>query len=81
MAVVEIFSGTLWEAELVHSLLTDAGIESFVGNKAVSDYMLDPIRASAIKVMILDKDIREARLVIEQFTKNQSLQENEGENT
>lgn len=81
MAVVEIFSGTLWEAELVHSLLSDAGIESFVGNKAVSDYMLDPIRASAIKVMILDKDIREARLVIEQFTKNQSLQEDEEENT
>lgn len=29
---IEVFSGSLWEAELLKSLLENAGIESFLNN-------------------------------------------------
>lgn len=43
--VIELFSGTLWEAESIHSLLTDAGIQSFVRNTVVTSYLYDPCQA------------------------------------
>ena len=64
LRVVELFSGTPWEAELIHSMLTDAGIQSFVRNTAVTSYLYDPIQASGVKVMILETDMIEAQAVI-----------------
>jgi len=45
MRIIELFSGTLWEAESIHSLLTDAGIQSFVRNTVVTSYLYDPCQA------------------------------------
>lgn len=62
--VIELFSGTLWEAEMIHSLLTDAGIQSFVKNNVVNTYLYNPIQASGVKVMILESDLLEAQGIL-----------------
>jgi len=66
--VIELFSGTLWEAELIHSLLTDAGIQSFVRNTVATSYLYDPIQASGVKVMILESDRTEAQGIVNAFS-------------
>ncbi len=65
--VIELFSGTLWEAELIHSMLTDAGIQSFVRNTVATSYLYDPIQASGVKVMIMESDLTEARDIVKAF--------------
>lgn len=62
--VVELFSGTLWEAEMIHSILENAGIQSFLKNNVVNSYLYNPIQASGVKVMILESDLQEARGII-----------------
>ena len=47
--VIEIFSGTLWEAEMVKSLLQDAEIESFIKNSNLNTYIYEPIQASVLE--------------------------------
>jgi hypothetical protein len=68
--VIEIFSGTLWEAEMVKSLLQDAEIESFVKNSNLSTYIYEPIQASGVKVMILNSDSEKAKEVIDTYYRN-----------
>ena len=68
--VIEIFSGTLWEAEMVKSLLQDAEIESFVKNSNLNTYIYEPIQASGVKVMILNSDSEKAKEVIGTYYRN-----------
>lgn len=68
--VIEIFSGTLWEAEMVKSLLRDAEIESFVKNSNLNTYIYEPIQASGVKVMILNSDFEKAKEVIDTYYRN-----------
>jgi len=68
--VIEIFSGTLWEAEMVKSLLQDAEIESFVKNSNLNTYIYEPIQASGVKVMILNGDSEKAKEVIGTYYRN-----------
>ena len=68
--VIEIFSGTLWEAEMVKSLLQDAEIESFVKNSNLNTYIYEPIQASGVKVMILNSDSEKAKEVIDTYYRN-----------
>lgn len=67
---IEIFSGTSWEAEMVHSLLEDAGIRSFLKNNVLGEYLYDPILASGVKVMVLESDLEAAREIVEMYYGN-----------
>lgn len=67
--VIELFSGTLWEAEMIHSLLNNAGIQSFVKNNVVNSYLYNPIQASGVKVMVLESDLKEAQGILKDFTR------------
>lgn len=67
--VIELFSGTLWEAEMIRSLLSDAGIQSFVKNNVVNSYLYNPIQASGVKVMILESDLMEAQGIVKDFNR------------
>jgi hypothetical protein len=68
----EIFSGTIWEAELVKSLLSNYKIESFLKHNVITSYALEPIQADNVKVIILEKDVSVAKMVVEEFYKNQN---------
>ena len=68
--VIEMFSGTLWEAEMVKSLLQDGEIESFIKNSNLNTYIYEPIQASGVKVMILSGDYEKAKEIIDSYYRN-----------
>lgn len=69
-SVIEIFSGTLWESEMVTTLLKDAEIESFQKNTLLNSNLYDPIYSSGVKVMILGSDFEKAKEIIDDYYRN-----------
>lgn len=67
---VDIFTGTIWEVRLIQSLLADAEIESFVRDSSFGTFLLDPVKASNCKLMILEKDQKLAKQIVESYYKN-----------
>ena len=70
---VTLFGGNPWEAGLLKSMLEDAGIEVFLRDEALgtlAPWYAGPGGTSAVKVVISDADLEQARPVLEQFEKN-----------
>ena len=65
--IVEIFSGTLWEAGMIQSLLGDAEIESFTRNEIGTAYGYNPTYSESVKVMINSTDIDLATSIVENY--------------
>jgi hypothetical protein len=65
--IIELFSGTLWEAEMVKSLLEDSAIESFTRNSLLNSNLYDPIYAEGVKVMILSSDLPRAKEIVDDY--------------
>lgn len=65
--IIELYSGTLWEAEMIKGLLESAGIVSFVKNNVLQSYAIEPIRSEGVKVMISNNDLESARAIVEDF--------------
>ncbi len=63
----EIFSGTLWEAEVLKNLLNDYGINCFLKHNTLTSYALDPIQANNIKIIVLEKDYDKAKEIVNDF--------------
>jgi hypothetical protein len=68
--IIEIFSGSLWEAEMIKSLLEDSEIESFLRNNVLNTFWYDPIISAAAKVMILDIDFEFAKSIVDSYYDN-----------
>ena len=66
-ALIEVFSGTLWEAEMIRSLLEDSEIESFTRNSLLGSNLYDPIYSEGVKVMILSSDRERAQKVVDDY--------------
>ena len=54
--IIEIFSGALWEAEFIKTLLKDNEIDAFIKNSVLSTYVYEPLFSSGVKVMIRKSD-------------------------
>lgn len=67
---VDIFTGTIWEVRLVQSLLADVEIESFVRDSSFGTFLLDPVKASNCKLMILEKDRKLAKQIVDGYYNN-----------
>lgn len=68
--ILEIFSGTIWETEMITSLLKDAEIESFLKNPVLNSYAYNPIFSQEVKVMISNSDFEKAKGIVEGYCKN-----------
>ncbi len=68
--IIEIYSGTMWESELVKSLLQVANIESFLRNTVLNSYAYEPIISEGVKVMISNSDFVEAKKIVDDFITN-----------
>ncbi len=64
---IVVFTGTLWEAEMVKSLLLDAGIESFLQNSTGHSYAFEPILAEGVKVIIAETNSDVAKEIVEEY--------------
>ncbi len=69
-SIIEIFCGTLWEAEMIKTLLKEAAIESFLKNTILNSYAYEPIQSEGVQVMIRSTDAAEAHLIIKAYFKN-----------
>ncbi len=69
-STIEVFSGSLWEAEMIRSLLNDAYVSNFVMNSTLNDFMYDPIRAEGVKIMVLKRDVDQARIIVSDYLHN-----------
>jgi hypothetical protein len=67
---VEVFSGTLWESDMIKSLLDDAGIESFLKNSLLNTYAFNAAFAQEVGVMIMESDLEGAKRIVENYLLN-----------
>ena len=71
-ASVEVFSGTLWEAEMIRSLLEAARISNFLKNSLLGVHLYEPIQSEGAKVIVLEKDEKEALKIVADYIHNQN---------
>ena len=70
---VELYSGTLWEVELLRSLLENAEIESYIKDEIIGTnfpWHASPGGANPIKVIISNLDFDKALIILEDFKKS-----------
>ncbi|MCK9305073.1 MAG: DUF2007 domain-containing protein [Bacteroidales bacterium] len=73
--LIEVFSGTPWEAEMVKSLLEDAEIPASIRNSILQSNMYDPIYSSGTKVVVLDTDKKRATEIVDGYYENLKKQD------
>lgn len=70
---VEIFSGTIWQAELLKSILADASIESFLLDEftgTMAPWYTSGGGAGSVKVVVSSLDFDQAMEIVKEFTLN-----------
>ncbi len=67
--LVEVYSGSPWEAELVKSLLANNNIEAVAKDEMVVNMVL-PATAIDIRVVVNEKDYEAAMEVVREYEKN-----------
>ena len=67
--LVEVFSGSLWEADLLKSMLGDNGIASVTKDAMVVNITL-PVTAVEVAVLVNEKDLEAARKVVAEYKNN-----------
>jgi hypothetical protein len=70
---VEVFSGTIWDAELVKSLLENAEILTFLKDEntgTLAPFYAAPGGAGSVKVVVSNLDYDEAIAIIAEYETN-----------
>lgn len=70
---LELFSGVLWQAQMIKNLLENAGIDSFLQDELVAGLNLPwaaPGGQGQVTLIIAESDYENARLVVEEYQKN-----------
>ncbi|MCX6287639.1 MAG: DUF2007-related protein [Bacteroidetes bacterium] len=70
---VEIYSGSIWEAEMVKSLLENAEIETFLQDEntgTLAPWYTAGGGAGSVKVVVSNLDFEKAKLIVEEYEKN-----------
>lgn len=68
--IIEIYTGTLWESEMITTLLKDAEIQSFLKHNVLESYAFEPISAAGVKVMIFSSDYNRAKEITDNYKRN-----------
>ena len=71
--LVEVFSGTTWQAGMVKSLLEDSEIDAFLKDEilgTLNPWWAAPGGAGAVKVFVSNIDYQKAKSIIEDYEKN-----------
>jgi hypothetical protein len=70
---VEIFAGTIWEAEMVKSLLENAEIEAFLLDEntgTLAPWYTAGGGAGSVKVVVSSLDLENATAIVTEYEKN-----------
>lgn len=71
--LIEVFKGSLWEAEMVKSLLDNAAVESVLKDGMVVNVVL-PATAVEVKVLVNESNFGAAMEVVREFENNRSVE-------
>ena len=72
-AIIEIFSGTPWESEMISGLLLNSGIKSFLKNNVLNSYAIESTFPGGVKVMILESDFDRAKEIVDEYYRNMKI--------
>ena len=67
---VEVFAGTIWQAEMLKSLLENAEIETFLQDEIVgtlSPWWVTAGGAGSVKVIVSSFDLEKAKSIVTEF--------------
>jgi hypothetical protein len=70
---VEVYAGSIWDVELLKSLLENAEIETFLQDEntgTLAPWYTAGGGAGAVKVIVSNLDFEKAKLIVEEFEKN-----------
>jgi hypothetical protein len=70
---VEVYSGTIWEVELLKSMLEDAEIETFLHDEntgTLAPWYTAGGGAGSVRVIVSSLDLENARIIVEEYVKN-----------
>jgi hypothetical protein len=70
---VEVFSGNLWEAEMVKNLLENEGIEAFINNEftgTLAPWYTAGGGAGSVSVVVSAFHYVKAKVIVEEFERN-----------
>jgi hypothetical protein len=73
MKLIEIYDGTLFQAQMVKNLLENAGIVSFLKDEIIGTRSLGWRPSGGVKVIVSDLDYVKARLIVDEYEKSQRL--------
>jgi hypothetical protein len=71
--LIEVFSGTTWEAGVVKSLLENAEIEVYLKDEVrgtLAPWHVSPGGVGAVKVIVADTDVENAMQVVSDYEKS-----------
>ena len=69
----EIFTGIIWQAEMVKNLLANAGIKAYLADEIIGTLELPwnaPVGIGSVKVIVSKFDYDKAKLIVEEYKKN-----------
>ena len=70
MNLVVIFEGTIFRAQMVHDLLENEGIKSFINDEIIGTRSAVYMSGfGGVRVMVAETDLDKAKIVVEQYEK------------
>jgi hypothetical protein len=69
--LIEIYSGILWQAEMVKDLLENEGIKAYLKDEITGSLNLPWDGLGSVKVVISNLDYDKAIVIVEKFNKSQ----------
>jgi len=70
---VEVFSGSIWEAEMVKSILENSEIETFLKDEntgTLAPWYTAPGGAGSVKVVVSSLDYDKAKIIVTEYENN-----------
>jgi hypothetical protein len=69
--LVELYSGIVWQAEMVKDLLENEGIKAFLKDEITGTLNLPWDGLGSVKVIISNLDYDKAKVIVEKYNKSQ----------
>jgi len=69
--LIEIYSGIVWQAEMVKDFLENEGIKAFLKNEITGTLNFPWDGLGSVKVIISNLDYDKAKVIVEKYNKSQ----------
>ena len=74
---VEVFAGSLWQAQIVKTMIENEGIEVFLYNEFEglnNSLFYSVAESNLVRVVVAEADLADAEIVVQEFEKNMNAE-------